>query len=255
MHLNNLSIGYRQRNNDVRCVCADITTSLEPGQLVCLIGPNGVGKSTLMRTLSAFQPPLQGTVTIDGSDIATLRPAQLSRLIGVVLTSRIQVSNITVRELVAIGRSPYTNFWGTVKDDDARIVDDSMTLTGILPLADRKIGTLSDGERQKAMIAKALAQQTPYILLDEPTAFLDYPSKVETLQLLCRLSHEQQKAILLSIHDVELALQLSDTLWLMMDGTLSTGSPRQLAEEGRLTRFLSGKGIHFDARQMQIHVE
>ncbi len=255
MQLDHLYIGYHQRGSVQRTVCADIQATLHVGQFVCLIGPNGVGKSTLMRTLSAFQQPLQGVISVDGKDLQTYSAQQLARIISVVLTSRVQVANITVRELVGIGRSPYTNFWGTLKDDDAAIVDESLQQVGIPHLANRMIHTLSDGERQKAMIAKALAQKTPYIILDEPTAFLDYPSKVETLQMLRRLSHEHDKAILLSTHDVELALQLSDLLWLMTDGHLAVGTPRQMADEGKLALFLNGKGIKFDADQLQIHVE
>jgi len=254
VQIHHIYIGYRQRGEAPRTVCADIDTTLAEGQLVCLIGPNGTGKSTLMRTLSAFQPPLQGSISIGGHDLAALRPQQLARLVSVVLTARVQVANISVRDLVGIGRSPYTNFWGTLSRDDAQVVADSMQHAGISHLADRMLHTLSDGERQKAMIAKALAQHTPYILLDEPTAFLDYPSKVDTLQMLRRLSHEQGKAILLSTHDVELALQLADRLWLMMDGHLWEGTPQELAQGGQLNTFLDGRGIRFDTQHMQIHV-
>lgn len=239
----------------IKTVCSDIHTTLPTDSLTCLIGPNGVGKSTLMRTLSGFQPPLQGEVMIDGKSVQSLSASDMARRVGVVLTSRVQVSNMTVRELVGIGRSPYTNFWGTLHEKDAQIVEASMQQVGILSLSDRKTGTLSDGEKQKTMIAKALAQQTPYILLDEPTAFLDYPSKVELLQMLHHLSHEQHKTILLSTHDVELALQLADYLWLILDGKLLTGTPQQLAEEGCISQFLSGKNITFDAQRLQIHVQ
>ena len=148
-------------------------------------------------------------------EISTLSDKELSRMIGVVLTEKPDVRNMTVRELVSLGRSPYTGFWGRYSKDDLRVVDESIALVGIEALSLRMVHTLSDGERQKVMIAKALAQQTPVIFLDEPTAFLDYPSKVEMLQLLRRISREAEKTIFLSTHDVELALQLADTIWLM----------------------------------------
>ncbi len=253
--LRSLSIGYTAKNN--RKVVADnITADIMPGKLTCLIGPNGVGKSTLLRTLSAFQPPLGGDIFINGKPISQLSDRDLSRLIGVVLTSKPDVQNMTVFELIALGRSPYTGFWGTLNAEDKQIVEDSIRMVGIESLRERMVQTLSDGERQKMMIAKALAQQTPVIYLDEPTAFLDYPSKVEMLQLLHQLSRETQKTIFLSTHDMELALQIADTLWLMLPGSaVAIGSPRELADDGSLGRFLNKKGMHFDPQTMSIRVE
>jgi len=253
--LRSLVIGYTAKNSR-KVVAADITADILPDQLTCLIGPNGVGKSTLLRTLSAFQPPLGGDVTINGQSLAQLSDRELSKLIGVVLTSKPDVQNMTVFELIALGRPPYTGYWGTLNADDREIVEESIRLVGIEALRDRMVQTLSDGERQKMMIAKALAQQTPVIYLDEPTAFLDYPSKVEMLQLLHHLSRETHKTIFLSTHDMELALQIADTLWLMMpDSPLSIGTPRQLADNGALGRFLNKKGMHFDPQSMAIRVE
>jgi iron complex transport system ATP-binding protein len=161
---------------------------------------------------------------------------------------------MTVEELVGMGRSPYTGFWGTLTDKDLLIVDEAIQLVGVESLKGRYIHTLSDGERQKVMIAKALAQQTPIIYLDEPTAFLDFPSKVEVMQLLHRLAREQQKTIFLSTHDVELSLQVADCIWLMEPQLLSVGTPRQLADEGVLSRFIEHKGILFDAKSLTIRV-
>lgn len=254
MLLNNLQIGYRQRGRSTHIVCADINTELQQGLLTCLIGPNGAGKSTLLRTLSAFQRPLKGKVEVCGSSLHALDSRQLARTIGIVLTQKPDLNNVSVRELVGIGRSPYTNFWGVLTDADQLIVDRCLALTGISHLANRCVHTLSDGERQKTMIAKALAQQTPYIILDEPTAFLDYPSKVELMHTLLRLCHDEGKTILLSTHDIELALPLADRLWLMMDGRFASGTPRQLADSGALSRFIDSDGIRFDTRTMQINV-
>lgn len=204
---NRLTVGYRGHR-----VVEDISLSLPCGRLVCLLGPNGAGKSTLLRTLCGFQPPIAGTVTISGSDITTMSAAEVARLVSVVLTDRPLTPSLTAVEMVGMGRAPYTGFWGRLSDDDRRLVSEAMQTVGIAPLATRRMGRLSDGERQKVMIAKALAQHTPVIVLDEPTAFLDYPSKVAVMKTLARLAHDEGKTILMSTHDLELAAQLGDEL-------------------------------------------
>lgn len=204
---NRLTVGYRGHR-----VIEDISLSLPCGRLVCLLGPNGAGKSTLLRTLCGFQPPIAGTVTISGSDISTMSAAEVARLVSVVLTDRPLTPSLTAAEMVGMGRAPYTGFWGRLSDDDRRLVSEAMQTVGIDSLATRRMGQLSDGERQKVMIAKALAQHTPVIVLDEPTAFLDYPSKVAIMKTLARLAHDEGKTILMSTHDLELAAQLGDEL-------------------------------------------
>lgn len=204
---NRLTVGYRGHR-----VVEDISLSLPCGRLVCLLGPNGAGKSTLLRTLCGFQPPIEGTVTISGSDITTMSAAEVARLVSVVLTDRPLTPSLTATEMVGMGRAPYTGFWGRLSDDDRRLVSEAMQTVGIASLATRRMGRLSDGERQKVMIAKALAQHTPVIVLDEPTAFLDYPSKVAVMKTLARLAHDEGKTILMSTHDLELAAQLGDEL-------------------------------------------
>ena len=204
---NRLTVGYRGHR-----VVEDISLSLPCGRLVCLLGPNGAGKSTLLRTLCGFQPPIAGTVTISGNDITTMSAAEVARLVSVVLTDRPLTSSLTAAEMVGMGRAPYTGFWGRLSDDDRRLVSEAMQTVGIAPLATRRMGQLSDGELQKVMIAKALAQHTPVIVLDEPTAFLDYPSKVAVMKTLARLAHDEGKTILMSTHDLELAAQLGDEL-------------------------------------------
>ena len=273
IQLRNLSIGYTTKHG-VRVVAEGINGAIRSGELTCLLGPNGVGKSTLLRTLSAFQPILAGDVMINNSLTSNLSPLtsfsdkELSKLIGVVLTEKPDVRNMSVRELVSLGRSPYTGFWGTCSKEDLCIVDEAIEMVGVAELTRRPVHTLSDGERQKVMIAKALAQQTPVIFLDEPTAFLDYPSQVEVLQLLRRISREAQKTIFLSTHDVELALQLADTLWLMSketgpstgsgtvssNGPMAIGTPKELAASGNLSRFIERKGIVFDKETLTIKV-
>ena len=204
---NRLTVGYRGHR-----VVEDISLSLPCGRLVCLLGPNGAGKSTLLRTLCGFQPPIEGTVTISGSDITTMSADEVARLVSVVLTDRPLTPSLTAAEMVGMGRAPYTGFWGRLSDDDRRLVSEAMQTVGIDSLATRRMGRLSDGERQKVMIAKALAQHTPVIVLDEPTAFLDYPSKVAVMKTLARLAHDEGKTILMSTHDLELAAQLGDEL-------------------------------------------
>ncbi len=212
--LKNLVIGYNTRAGQRR-VTAPLSVKLPEGRLICLVGRNGVGKSTLLRSLSGLQPPLSGDVLLGGSSIASYSHKALARLVSVVTTRDVPVPSMTSWEVVALGRSPYTQFWGQLSSADKEIVDRSIDITGISPLASRRVGSLSDGERQKVMIAKAIAQETPVILLDEPTAFLDYPSKVSTLSLLSRLAREMGRTILVSTHDVEHALRLSDEVLLL----------------------------------------
>ena len=253
--LSDLTIGYRASGGD-KVVARGLDMSLRSGELTCLIGPNGAGKSTLLRTIAAFQPKLGGSVYVSGKEISQYTQKELSRQVGVVLTTRPDAMNMTVEDTVALGRMPYTGFWGTLAEADRRVVAESMGQVGISHLARRTASTLSDGERQKMMIAKALAQQTPIILLDEPTAFLDYPSKVETMLLLARLSHDTGKTIFMSTHDLELALQTADTLWLMAgDGKVATGTPRGLADSGALSAFVERSGIVFDKATLRITVD
>lgn len=247
--LKHLSTGYGNR-----IVTPDINATLVPGELTSLLGPNGVGKSTLLRTLSTFLSPIQGEIILQGKVLKNLSASQMSRLIGVVLTERPDVQNMTVRDMVGMGRSPYTGFWGRLTSADEHYVSEAMNLAGISALGGRMFNTLSDGERQKVMIAKVLAQQTPVILLDEPTAFLDFPSKVEMMRLLRRLAHEMKKIIFLSTHDVELALQLSDRLWIMHPGEVVIGKPAELSENGELTRFIQVDGITFDPVLMSYRI-
>ena len=257
--LKNLSIGYRVKTGTHR-VAEGINAAIQQGELTCLLGANGVGKSTLLRTLSAFQPALDGEIMVCNSltthflPLTSFSDKELSRTIGVVLTEKPDIRNMSVRELVALGRSPYTGFWGTLHNEDWKIVDEAIDAVRIGVLRERMVNTLSDGERQKVMIAKALAQQTPIIFLDEPTAFLDFPSKVEMMQLLRRLAREAQKTIFLSTHDFELALQVADKLWLMETGGVSIGAPKELAQSGALARYVERPGITFDAQTLTVRV-
>ena len=236
------------------CVASDLNATALPGTLTCLIGHNGTGKSTLLRTIARLQPSIDGSLLIGNNDISTLKPTHLSRMLSIVLTSRPDVRNMTVEELVALGRAPYTGFWGRLSADDRRIVHQSIESVGITAMAERRVCTLSDGEMQKVMIAKSLAQQTPVILLDEPTAFLDFPGKIDLMLLLQRLAHEEHKTILLSTHDLETALQTADRLWLLADGALHDGTPHELADQGFIDDYIGRKSVKFDKQTLSIQI-
>lgn len=254
--MTDLTTGYRSGGRNYK-VAEHLSASLYPGELTCLIGANGCGKSTLLRTLTAFLSPLSGQVQIGERQLSDYSRAQLSRLVGVVLTDRIDVRDLRVADLVAMGRMPYTGFWGHLTDEDRRQVNAAIDLVGIRALERRWVHSLSDGEMQKVLVAKTLAQETPFIFLDEPTAFLDYPSKVELFLLLRRLAREQRKTVFLSTHDLDLVLQMADRLWLLdRDHGLHTGVPEDLVAQGIFNGFFPHPHLSFSARQMayQVHM-
>ena len=222
--LSQLSVGYSLSHP----VISDINLELRSGQLACLIGENGIGKSTLLKTLTGFLPKLKGSLLLGDRDIESFSQRELARQVSIVLTQKPDVQNLTIEEIIGLGRSPYTGFFGRLRAEDRKVVDDAIATMGIEKLRGRMIQTLSDGERQKVMIAKALAQETPVILLDEPTAFLDFPSKAETFQSLQRMAHERDKLILLSTHDLELAVRFSDSLLEVKAGTLKAVSAAEV---------------------------
>jgi len=221
-----LSIGY-----EGRAIQSGLSAVLKGGELTCLLGLNGCGKSTLLRTLCGFQSPLSGNVTLLSRPLREWSFQKLSTSVGVVLTEKGNSGGLRVRELVSLGRQPHTGFFGKLGAMDLSIVEDSMTAAGIASKADSFISSLSDGERQRAFIAKALAQECPVIMLDEPTAFLDVVGRREIMELLRELAHTQGKAVLLSTHDLDLALQKADTLWIMSrKGGMVTGAPENLSD-------------------------
>lgn len=222
--LSQLSVGYSLSHP----VISDINLELRSGQLVCLIGENGIGKSTLLKTLTGFLPKLKGSLLLGNRDIESFSQRELARQVSIVLTQKPDVQNLTIEEIIGLGRSPYTGFFGRLRAEDRKVVDDAIATMGIEKLRGRMIQTLSDGERQKVMIAKALAQETPIILLDEPTAFLDFPSKAETFQSLLRMAHERDKLILLSTHDLELAVRFADSLLEVKRGRLQAVSASEV---------------------------
>lgn len=244
---NNLSIGYPLKGGGKNILHLNINFFLDGGEVNCLLGPNGSGKSTLIRTLCGLQKPLSGNVVINGKRVDKTPAAALARQVSVVLTGQVETANMTVFALVAYGRSPYTGFFGKLSSTDHKIVTKALNDIGIEHLQHRKFETLSDGERQKVMIAKSLAQQTPLIVLDEPTAFLDFPGKVEIMQLLRKAAWKHRKAVLLSTHDINLAIQFADRMWLMgKDRPVENGVPEDLALDGKIAAFFDRDNIKFE---------
>lgn len=255
IYTSGLSIGYLLKGGKKKIVHNNLSLSLYPGEITCLLGLNGAGKSTLLRTLCGFQPPLGGEIFLSGKPLSSYSQNQFSLTIGVVLTEKTNAGGITVYDLVSLGRHPYTGFFGQLKKQDRIIIEESLEATGIAHKSTSYVSELSDGERQKAMIAKALAQQCPIILLDEPTAFLDITSRIETMVLLHKLAKEQNKAILLSTHDIEQAIQLGDCLWLQAKNhPMLCGSPEDLILSGTFGTFFEKEGIQFDLTTGKLNI-
>ncbi len=244
-----LGIGYRT-GKQTKLVHRNLNFELRQGELTCLLGANGAGKSTLLRTLAAAQPALEGSLELLGKPIHACSERERSRKIGVVLTDRTQTGGLTVYELVALGRQPYTGFFGRLQKEDKQKIAHALQAAGIQGKASCYMAELSDGERQKVMIAKALVQECPLILLDEPTAFLDVVSRIEIMTLLHRLAVEEKRAILLSTHDIEQALVLSDRLWLLTpENGLECGVTEDLILSNRMDTLFSRthQQIRFDS--------
>ena len=255
IQLRNVTTGYRVKGK-YKEISTRLNAVLHIGEMTCLLGPNGAGKSTLLRTMAGFQPSLGGEVSVNKKSLKSYSPKDLAKAVSVVLTQNSDIKNLTVEEVLAIGRSPYTGFWGRLRERDRKMIDKCLGWVGIEELRSRKMHTLSDGERQKVMIAKAIAQETPIILLDEPTAFLDYPSKVAMMLLLHRLAKALKKTVFLSTHDLEHALQISDQVWLLdRDKGLTTGMPEDLCAEAHISRYFQREGVGFDPETCTFSIE
>ena len=242
----NLNIGYRAARKQRRSIAENLNLTIYAGELICLLGANGTGKSTLMRTLAGMQPALAGTVTLTGDDISRLKPRDMATRLSVVLTERPNVGLLDGYSLVALGRHPYTDWTGHLAEHDKSIVMWAVDVAGASAFAHYPVMELSDGQQQKLMIARALAQESELILLDEPTAFLDLPHRVEIMRLLKQLAHDTGRAILLSTHDLHLALRSADTLWLMANGEIQTGTPEDLVLNGAFEAAFQREGMQFD---------
>ena len=246
LNTTNLTVGYKDKKG-VKPVLSNLNLSLEKGKLICLLGTNGAGKSTLMRTIGGIQKPLEGEVFMQGKPIQSIDAKKLSKQLSLVLTDRIAPGNLTVYALVSLGRFPYTSWLGTLSQKDKDIIFMAMKATGILEFANKHIGELSDGERQKVMIARTLAQDTEVIFLDEPTAHLDLPNRMEIFHLLRALAVDSDKAILLTTHELDMALANADHLWLInKNQSIDSGLPEDLVLNGLLEEAFQKDQIQFD---------
>lgn len=226
-----LTIGYHE-GRSVVTVKRNLSLQALNGEMVALIGGNGVGKSTLLKTIAGFQPPVAGELKIRGRSVLDIHAGELAKIMGFVSTEIVRVTNLTVGELVGLGRFPHTNWMGQLDEADKKIISEAIRLTGLPGYENRQVSRISDGERQRVMIARALAQDTPIIVLDEPTAFLDLANRYEVVHLLHRLANEQGKCILFSTHDLSIALTLADRLWMMLDDRMVEGIPEEVAAGG-----------------------
>lgn len=243
----NLAIGYGKAKTK-SIVQQGLNLQLFKGEMVCLLGPNGCGKSTLMRTLAGIQKAHEGEITIDGKSIAEYTQKEIALKIALVLTDRVEVENATVWDIVALGQHPYTRWIGGMTEEGKAKINEAICLVNLEHFTSRLFGSLSDGEKQRVMIAKALAQDTPLIFLDEPTAHLDLPNRVEIMMLLHKLAHETGKAIIISTHELDMALQAADRIWLMkkQDGIMS-GVPEDLVLNGTFNEVFKSDAYYFNA--------
>lgn len=247
IQISNLKIGYTSSREESGFSRDGISFTARKGEMVALIGPNGAGKSTLLRTICGFHKILAGDCLYYGFPLNKFAPKELAGMISFVSTENIRVANMSVADLVAYGRFPYTNWLGKLSDADHHKVTDAMDKAGLTPLAHRMVTHISDGERQRAFIARAVAQDTPLIILDEPTSFLDVSNKYEIFHLLHQLAHQDGKTIVLSTHDMNIALREMDKLWLMPESENLEGAPEDAVLNGWINRLFSNNRIGFDA--------
>ena len=241
-----VSTGYRQGRH-ARMVLEGVDVTLNAGEFTVLVGPNGAGKSTLIRTMAALQPALSGQITLDGDDVHTLAPRTRAQRLAVVLTQQVKTWGLTARDLVALGRHPHTGALGQLTARDHEAIDRALDATGSVELAHRRIAELSDGERQRVMVARALAQQPRAMILDEVTAFLDLPHRVDILMLLRRLARQTGAAMLLSTHDLELGLRIADRLWVVKPGGFfRAGTAAELSNDGVFDDVFPSEQLAFD---------
>jgi iron complex transport system ATP-binding protein len=243
-----ISVGYSNKKENI-LISSGINLTLEKGKLISLIGANGIGKSTLLRTLTGIQKTLAGTVLLDGQNIHKMDSLSLAQNLSVVLTEKLPPSNLTVFELIALGRQPYTNWLGKLTELDITKINEAMELTQISNLATKKHYEISDGQLQKVLVARALAQDTPLIILDEPTTHLDLLHKVALFKLLKKLTQETQKCILFSTHDIDMAIQLSDEMIIMTPETVVQDEPCNFISKGSFNTLFEDEHIVFDSQK------
>lgn len=248
LSISNLSIGYKSKGSTIT-IAEDLNLNLQEGKLIALIGANGIGKSTLLRTITGIQKPLSGTVFLNEKNIHEINTLILAQNLSVVLTEKLPPSNLTVWELIALGRQPYTNWIGKLTDNDMAKINDAIELTQIEHLASKRHYEISDGQLQIVLIARALAQDTPLIILDEPTTHLDLLHKVVLFKLLKKLTQETGKCILFSTHDIDMAIQLSDEIIIMTPKTTIQDQPCNLISKGSFNTLFEDENIVFDSEK------
>ena len=254
IQLHDLSTGYRSRREE-KVISQHLELAIAPGEVVMLMGPNGSGKSTLMHTMAGLLPALSGEVIISGKPLSSLKMKELARLLSLVLTERIPAGNMSISDIVAVGRYPYTGFRGVLSAEDKRICEEALATCRLTELRERIFDTLSDGEKQRVMIARALAQETPLILLDEPTAHLDLPSRLEVTTMLRTLAHKLGKSILISTHELDLALGWADTIWLLdRSGAITAKAPEDLILDGDIERVFGDPRLRFDQERGEFSI-
>ncbi len=240
-----LEVGYKG-NRDRISVARSIQFQLEPGEIAAIVGVNGIGKSTLLRTIGRVQQKLSGQITVADKDIEVFNNREWAKVLSVVLTEAPVTRNLTVKQLVSLGRHPYTNWIGTLSDADIQKILEAISLVGIEGLTNKKCYELSDGQLQKVMLARALAQDTRIILLDEPTTHLDLYHKVQILKLLQQIAHETGKMVLFTTHEIDLAIQLCDKILIMEENGCFFGAPHQLIESRHFNNLFPADTIQFD---------
>lgn len=245
---NNLSIGYHSKSHH-NTIAENLNLSLESGKLIALVGANGIGKSTLLRTLTTIQKPVKGAIFLNDKNIHEYNSVELAQNLSLVLTEKLPPSNLTVFELIALGRQPYTNWLSKLSEDDYQKINNAIALTHIEHLINKKHYEISDGQLQIVLIARALAQDTPLIILDEPTTHLDLPHKVSVFKLLKKLSKETNKCILFSTHDIDLAIQLSDEMIVMTEKYVVQNQPCNLISQGVFNSLFMDNAINFDSEK------
>ena len=245
LSVKDLSIGYRS-GRKVKELLSSIRVEAGKGELVALIGPNGIGKSTLLRSIAGLLPKLSGEIELNRKASELYSPMELARIIGFVSAGNPVSQNLTVIELVSLGRFPYTNWIGQLKRSDRMVVEQSVESVGLTGLSFSRMGELSDGEKQRAMIARALAQDPQLLILDEPTAFLDLPNRYELIHILKKLAADNEKTVIFSTHDLQIALREADKVWLMTSSGLSQGAPEDLILDGSFTKVFSGSPLRFE---------
>lgn len=251
LEINGLETGFELNRGNKLSLHKSLGFKLNCGQFVSILGPNGAGKSTFIRTLLGFIKALSGEVLYEGISLHDLGVKELAKKVAVVLTEKIDESYLTVYEIVSTGRYPYSGFSGRLTDEDHAYINEALNLVGMQKFADRDYQQLSDGEKQKVLIARAVAQQTPLIYLDEPVAFIDAPGKVELMELLKYLSHVHQKGILAATHDLEAAIRFSDQLWLLGNhGEVAKGDPKELLKNGIINSFFDKNDVSLNREKL-----